>query len=201
MRIHLQLLDGSDAVLTEGTFESPVITISAHQTADLRHEDLLETLTVETDGFDSTFQALGRTHPLRQRNTFRLSDSLTLRIDLYPRAEAVRTARGGCPSCGARMQASLPGGAYRSIVHKQRRCTACDTAVLELDDAPNVLGHFTDLNATDWVLITVAQRCPDCTGTMLRSVLRSARGEAEVERCPRCRLVVIEADDERRLVG
>lgn len=193
-------MDGSDAVLTEGTFESPVITISAHQTADLRHEDLLGTLTVETDGYDATLRAQGQAHPLQRRNTFRLSDSLALRIDLYPRPEAVRTMRGGCPSCGARMQASLPGGAYRSIARKQRRCTACNTAVLELDDAPNVLGHFTDLNATDWVLVTVAQRCPDCTGTMLRSVLRSARGEAEVERCPQCRLVVIEPDDERRLV-
>lgn len=204
MRIHLQLLDLEGTILAEGTFESPSLTLSAHlEYADFVHERLRhhDPYFIESDGYHAAIRKGSTRHRLRRKNLIAIGDELRLRVDLYPRADAVPKVRGACPSCGGMMRTAQVGGAYRSIAREEQRCGECNTAVIALDDAPATLGRFTDQSASDWVHVTVAPRCPRCTESLMRSVFRSAHGEAEVERCPRCQLVVIEPEDEARLTG
>lgn len=203
MRIHLQVVDPADgAVLAEDTFESRAYVVSSNPTtADLTHPRLRATYQIESDGYHAILRHGASTMRLRQKNRVAVANGLELRIDLYPRPDAVPAVRGACPSCGGTLRSSQVGGAYRSIAREERRCHDCQTAVLSIDDAPSALGAFTDLSAGDWVMVTVARRCPTCTQSMLRSVLRTAKGSAEVERCPACRLVVVEPEDEAQLTG
>lgn len=201
MRVHLQLLDAGGTVLAEGTYESPAITISpSADLADLRHADLCYVYEIATDGYHATIRSGKYTHRLRRKNLLLLPNDLKLRVDLYPHPDAVPVTRDACPSCGGVLRSRQVAGAYRSVAREERRCDECQTVVLRLDDAPATLGLFTDHRAADWVLVTVPQRCPRCSRSMLRSVLHSAHGEAEVERCEPCGLVVIEPEDEARLV-
>ncbi len=204
MRIHLQLLDDHGAVLTEGTFESPSLTISGNPTfADLTHERLrgVSAYQIASDGYHAVIRNRVGTHRLRRKNLLRIADGLVLRVDLYPHPDAVPPVRGACPSCGGKLSTTEVGGAYRSVAREEQRCAECGTSVLALRDASATVGRFVDQTAGDWVMVTVAPRCPRCTQSMLRSVFRTARGEAEVERCPRCQLVVMDPEDEARLRG
>ena len=106
-----------------------------------------------------------------------------------------------CPTCGEALVDHQIGGAYRSVAKRERRCGHCNTAVVELRDAPEVLGRFESRSAGDWFHVTVASRCPDCMESMHRAVFRADRGEVEVERCGRCALVVLDATDQARISG
>ncbi len=169
--------------------------------SDLVVPRLLRPLEIRTDGYHATLRSGEVEHRLRRKNLIRLSDDLLLRVDLYPHPDAVPIRRDVCPSCGGVLRGAQVGGAYRTVAREERRCGECNTVVLKLDDAPTVLGHFSDQRAGDWVTVTVPQRCPRCTGTMLSTILRSAHGQTEVEHCPPCGLVVIEPEDEVRLAG
>ena len=205
MRIHLRLFDlASGDLITEGTFESPSLTISSDtRMADFTHPRLRHTPTYEitSDGYHATIRNQSASERLRRKNTLQIDDDLVLKVDLYPRPDAVPPVRGACPSCGGPLSRSQVGGAYRSVAREEHRCGECGTAVLALRDASSALGQFVDQSASDWVTVTVAFRCPQCTQSMLRAVFRSAHGEAQVERCAGCQLVVVEPEDEARLRG
>jgi predicted RNA-binding Zn-ribbon protein involved in translation (DUF1610 family) len=205
MRIHLQLVGSTGEVLRDQTFESDVYVLSAARgprgVADLVHPGLPTTFEVENDGYHAVRRHAAGATRLRRRNRIRITPDLELRLDLYPRPDAVPPVRGACPSRGGGLQKSEVGGAYRSVAREERRCRDCGTAVLSLDGAPSTLGRFTDHSASDWLTVTVANRCPTCTQHLVRSRFQTARGAADVERCPACQLVAIEAEDEAALTG
>lgn len=203
MRIHLQLLDETGVCLTDTSCELSEITISASTLSDLQHPALrsCERIRITTDGYHATFQQGERTHPLQRKNIVEIGANLKLQIDLYPRPDAVPKQKNICPSCGDKLQDEEVGGAYRSIAREQLRCDTCQTEVLTIYDAPETLGHFSDLTSDDFIQVLAGPRCPQCLQSMLRSTLRSQFGEAEVERCPRCLLVVIEPKDKKILLG
>lgn len=109
--------------------------------------------------------------------------------------------KGHCPRCGGPLRQSLGGGAYRSVARNIRSCPACGAEVLELADAALSLGSFVDATSTDFFTVVTPRRCPECEAPLKRSVLRTRHGEAEVERCVRCELLVLERPDLEVLVG
>ena len=108
---------------------------------------------------------------------------------------------GLCPRCGGALRQSLGGGAYRSVARNIRSCPACGAQILELADAAMQLGSFVDATSTDFFTVMTPRRCPECESPLKRSVLRTAKGESEVERCIRCELLVLERPDLDLLVG
>lgn len=201
MRIHLHLSVG-EYFLTEGMFETPTVTI-ATKNADFTHEMLPVStrLTILTDGYHAVLHDGESTRRLRRTTLLEVGNQLRLRIMLFPHPDAVPAERGACPSCGGKLSARHVGGAYRSVAREQMRCADCGTTVLQLENAPAVLGRFLDRSEGDWVHVSVPNRCPRCTAHMLRSVFATEHGETQVERCGRCHLVAIEPEDEARLLG
>jgi len=108
---------------------------------------------------------------------------------------------GLCPRCGGSLRQSLGGGAYRSVARSIRSCPACGAQILELADAAMQLGNFVDATSTDFFTVVTPRRCPECENPLKRSLLRTAKGEAEVERCVRCDLLVLERPDLELLIG
>lgn len=108
---------------------------------------------------------------------------------------------GLCPRCGGTLRQSLGGGAYRSVARSIRSCPACGAQILELAEAAMQLGSFVDATSADFFTVVTPRRCPECENPLKRSVLRTARGEAEVERCVRCDLLVLERPDLDLLMG
>jgi hypothetical protein len=108
---------------------------------------------------------------------------------------------GLCPRCGGALRQSLGGGAYRSVARSIRSCPTCGAQILEVTDAAMSLGSFVDATSTDFFTVVTPRRCPECENPLKRSVLRTAKGESEVERCIRCDLLVLERPDLELLVG
>lgn len=200
--MHLRLAELDGTILLEETFESRSYLLSGRAgIADRVHPRLRSTLEIESDGYHAVLRQGSSALRLRHRNRLKIQDDLELWLDLYPRPDAVPPVRGACPSCGGTLRSSEVFGAYRTMAREQSRCGDCGTSVLSLDAARSTVGEFTDHSASDWVTITVAHRCPKCTRSMLRSRLHTAHGSAEVERCPTCRLVVVDPEDEAALTG
>jgi len=112
-----------------------------------------------------------------------------------------RPGLGACPRCGAAVSERASGGAYRSMVSRERACVACGTAVLELGAAARSIGAFSERPDTEWVTVTVPMDCPQCGNPLTRTSLRTAYGQAEVERCAPCELIVLEQKDRAVLGG
>lgn len=108
---------------------------------------------------------------------------------------------GLCPRCGGALRQSLGGGAYRSVARSIRSCPTCGAQILELAEAAMKLGNFVDATSTDFFTVVTPRRCPECANPLKRSILRTARGESEVERCITCELLVLERPDLDLLVG
>ena len=204
MRIHLLLRDADQRVLKEDSFESSLVSIGQPDHMMFAHRGLPR-LDVVSDGYYAKLVRLAGAavvaeDRLTRRNRFDVGD-LRLHVDLYPRPDAVPRTRGVCPSGGDALVERQAGGAYRAIARRERRCASCQSVVLGLHEAPGILGRFTDRSALDWVHVTVSNRCPECLDSMSRAVFATDRGEIEVERCLRCRLVVLDPGDEQRLRG
>lgn len=200
MRIHLRLNGPGGAAIHEDTIESTMISIGPSEPA-MFHHPALPWLEVRHDGTRASLRAGSATHPLRRQNVVPLEDGAhALQIDLYLRADRMPVVRGACPTCGEPLVDHQVGGAYRSVARKERRCAHCQTAVVDLRDAPDVFGRFADRTA-DWIHVTVSSRCPDCTRTMTRAIFSGERHEVEVERCKPCGVVVLDEADQARLSG
>lgn len=193
MRIHLRLVDREKTVLAEATIESASISIGSSGVCDFHHPRIGVRLDIASDGYHA--QATGRQQTIRlqRRNVLQMPSGDSLLIDLYARPDAVPRVPGLCPSCGDRLASREVGGAYRSVASEELRCPSCDTRVLAIRNAPNVLGRFADRTDDDWVHVTVASRCPSCLDSMSRAVFSSDAGSVTVERCGRCQLVVLDA--------
>jgi hypothetical protein len=201
VRIHLRLVDREQAVLAEATIESASISIGSADVFDFHHPRIGARLDIRSDGYHA--QATGRQQTIRlqRKNVLQMPSGDSLLVDLYPRPDAVPRVRGLCPSCGDVLVDRQVGGAYRAVASEERRCPSCETRVLAIRAAPNVLGRFTDRTADDWVHVTVASRCPSCLDSMSRAVFSGDRGSVTVERCTRCQLVVIGSEDHGALRG
>ncbi len=201
VRVHVEVLNELGEVRESHTVEAPVVTVGGGSLDTLRIEELpgeaLHIL-VEPSG---VWVRTGRAEvAVRETTTFRVTEALALRITPYPR-DAGAAVRGGCPRCGEGLRDRAVGGAYRTIARREQGCPRCGATVIELEDAARTLGAFADLSQTDWVAVVVPVRCPRCATTMRRSVFRTACGNAEVERCAECGVVVLDPDDRARLTG
>lgn len=201
MRIHVLLRDADQLTLKEDSFECDLVSIGQDPDLMFAHAGL-PSLLVVSDGYYATLRRArsAQEDRLTRRNRIEIGP-LRLHIDLYPRPDAVPRTRGVCPSCGDALVERQSGGAYRSIARVERRCASCGSLVLALNEAPGVLGRFSDRSASDWVHVAVSSRCPQCLESMTRAIFATDRGEIEVERCLSCRLVVLDPGDEQRLRG
>ena len=199
MRIHFSLVDHDGRSVHEASVESTVISLGPSEPA-MFHHDALPWMEIHQNGSHATLYVGKRPHPLKRQNVIPLpGDRYALRVDLYLRPEAVPRVRGRCPTCAEALTDHQVGGAYRSVARQERRCGHCETAVVALRDAPEVLRRFDDRSPGDWFHVTVSSRCPDCLEPMERAVFHADRAEVEVERCKRCGLVVLDAEDQARL--
>lgn len=123
-----------------------------------------------------------------------------LRIAMLGEHVSVSGGRGLCPRCNGALREQAMGGAYRSFARELRRCERCQVEIVELADAGEKLGQFADVTQNDWYWVAAPHRCPGCGELMRRSRLRTAKGEAEVERCVTCALIVLDDVDRRRLL-
>lgn len=201
MRIHLRLVDPEQTVLAEATIESASISVGAADVCDFHHPRIGVRLDIASDGYHAQASGRQQTFRLQRRNRLQMPSGDALLIDLYPRPDAVPRVQGLCPSCGDELVSREVGGAYRSVASEELRCPSCDTRVLAIRNAPNVLGRFTDRTDDEWVHVTVAGRCPSCLDSMSRAVFSGDAGSVTVERCARCQLVVIDAGDHQALNG
>ncbi len=204
MRMHVLYVDVEGRTLKEESFDSTVVSIGPSEAMMFAHRGLPR-MDVINDGYHArlrVFRVGGAPEEQRlaRRNRIELGEWV-LRIDLYPRPDAVPRQRGVCPSCGDALVEHQAGGAYRSVARLERRCRSCEALVLALHDAPGVIGAFADRSAHEWVTVIVASRCPQCLESMTRATWSTDRGTIEVERCVPCALVVLEPEDERRLRG
>lgn len=113
----------------------------------------------------------------------------------------VSGGRGRCPRCNGTLRQQSMGGAYRSFARDLRRCERCQVEIVELADAGEKLGQFADATQNDWYWVAAPNRCPGCGNLMKRARLRTAKGEAEVERCIPCELLVLDDLDRRTLLA
>lgn len=112
-----------------------------------------------------------------------------------------RPRPGACPRCGAAVSELQAGGAYRSMVSRERSCAACGTTVLELSATEQSIGAFSERPDSEWVTVSVTMSCPSCGVALTRTSLRTAHGVAEVERCVACALIVLDPKDRVVLGG
>ena len=125
-------------------------------------------------------------------------DGVKLRFSLLP--GGVVGGRGACPRCGGSLRQALQGGAYRSVARDLKSCGRCGVQVVELRDAGHALGQFSDVTESDWFFVAAPHRCPTCAQLLKRARFRTAKGEAQVERCVACHLVVLDPGDLDALV-
>jgi Zn-finger nucleic acid-binding protein len=123
-----------------------------------------------------------------------------LRLSVSSGTTRVAGGVGRCPKCNASLRHESAGGAYRSFARDLQHCPACGADVVKLEDADQTLGTFTDATQNDWYWVAAPHLCPSCGELMRRSRLRTARGDAEVERCLPCGLVVLDPADRTRLL-
>lgn len=123
-----------------------------------------------------------------------------LRIVLYG-GSPIQPQKGMCPRCGGGLRRQTLGGAYRSVAQEERICGRCQTSVVAFRAAARTVGLFSAARRTEWVHVTASMKCPECLRPMELQVFRTTAGEAEVERCHRCGLVVFSAEDRRTLSG
>lgn len=125
---------------------------------------------------------------------------IRLRLSVSSGVAEVAGGLGRCPKCNASLRHESAGGAYRSFARDLRHCPTCGVDVVKLEDADQTLGSFTDVTQNDWYWVAAPHLCPACGELMRRSRLRTARGDAEVERCLPCGLVVLDPTDRTRLL-
>jgi hypothetical protein len=129
---------------------------------------------------------------------------IRLRLSLISASNAaslgVSGGKGRCPKCSSSLQQRAVGGAYRSFARDVRACGVCHVEVVELDEAGETLGQFSDVTENDWYWVAAPHRCPSCGDLMRRSRLRTRHGEADVERCVPCALLVLDDEDRSRLL-
>lgn len=196
MRVYLEVLGPGGEVRSAHTLDAPVVSVGGADDDGIYVAGLPEhALEVHVQPGRVAVRTASQEVPVREATTFRLTDAVALHITPQ------RTEAGGCPRCGAVLHDRSAGGAYRAIARRERTCARCGTSVIDLEDAARTVGAFADLSRNDWVAVIVPLRCPRCTTTMHRAVFRTARGEAEVERCVRCGVVVLDATDRTRLTG
>lgn len=123
-----------------------------------------------------------------------------LRLSMLGEQISVSGGRGRCPRCSGTLREQAMGGAYRSFARELRRCEGCRVEIFALADAGETLGQFADVTQNDWYWVAAPHRCPGCGELMRRSRLRTAKGEAEVERCAVCALLVLDDEDRGRLL-
>ncbi|MBX3246341.1 MAG: hypothetical protein KF901_04085 [Myxococcales bacterium] len=131
---------------------------------------------------------------------FRLPE-VGLRLTLEAAGRAITGGKGRCPRCSASLRTQVAGGAYRSFAREVRECTACRVDIVSFDEAGQTFGTFADVTANEWFWVATTLRCPGCGELMRRAIFRTARGQADVERCIPCGLVLVDEEDRRRLVG
>lgn len=131
---------------------------------------------------------------------FRIPE-VSLRLTLETGARSITGGVGRCPRCSSSLRVQRAGGAYRSFAREVQECAACRVDIVRFDEASQTFGTFVDATANDWFWVATTLRCPSCAELMRRSVFRTARGQADVERCVPCGLVLVDEEDRARLVG
>jgi len=137
-----------------------------------------------------------------ERARFEIAD-VRLRFTLL--RDRISGGRGRCPYCACELrylnEVKVGAGAYRSMARDVRRCPRCAIDVVALSQAAAEIGTFVDLARSDWYFVAAPHRCPICTNLLARSRLRTQRGEAHVERCGPCDVVVLHERDREALLG
>lgn len=197
MRVHIGIVDSTGRVVRGALFEGPVVRIGSDAGAHLQipgFDGLAVEIHIEPEAL--VVRSVQGTYELREATVFRLDDQIAIRL-----TPVVDPATNTCPRCAAPMREHAIGGAYRSMARAEQTCTVCGTSVIELDEAARTIGAFTDLSRHDWLTVVVQIACNRCRTVMVRSVFRTDVGQAEVERCTHCSLVIVDPDDRRRLAG
>ena len=197
MRIHLVLLDLTDTVLQEATIESALITIGSGSSMMFSYPGVGR-CDITSDGYHAVLVTARTKLHLRRTNMLEVGPERRLRVDLYPRPEAVPRRKGDCPTCGGSLRDRGGGGAYRTFARSEQSCE-CGTVVLTLRDVHERHGQFADRSRNDLVDVTVSARCPRCLEHLQRAVYSFHDSELEVERCVRCDLVVLDTQDQQAL--
>ncbi len=201
MRIHLSLLDAHGQTLHEASYDSNLVTVGDGKRLMFAYRELPR-IDIETDGYHASARAVSSGAPpqrLLRDNIIPVGNDLRLRVQLFPRPDAVPRRRGACPACGDDLVERRSGGAYRSVATTERGCASCGAVVLTLRSARETHGRFSDRSQHDLVAVTVAGRCPRCLESMTRAIYVFENRQLEVERCRACELVVLDREDQARL--
>jgi hypothetical protein len=196
MRVRVEIVDEKGSVVSDGIFDAPLLRIGGDESDDIRIAGLPTwAADVRVEG-DRVTVTTGKTeYVVQEAMTFHVRD-VSIRVTPHP-----ATLPSGCPRCRAPMRDHAVGGAYRSMARREHVCTSCGVTLVELTDAAMSIGAFVDLSRNEWVAVIVPQPCLRCRQLMVRSVFRTDHGEAQVERCPPCGLVLLDPTDRARLAG
>jgi hypothetical protein len=200
MTLQIELLGKDDVVELARTFQQSHVSIGGGDGDDIQVSGLPARALVVVESADGAWvEGGGARTPLVSNEPLVVRFGRhALRACVY---RALQAAPGACPRCGGAIDERSTGGAYRSMVKRERACAACGTAVLELDEAADAIGEFAERSETEWLVVTAPMSCPECSEPLTRTMLRTAHGQAEVERCAACALVVLDKNDRAVLAG
>jgi hypothetical protein len=196
----IQHLAPDGSIRTDVLVDLPVVHAGGGEGDDVHIEGLSPfALRLELDGATAILAVGGKRVRLEQRWTTLEVGMAIVRIGVYPRVG--KAVRGGCPRCGGSLSEQHEGGPYRAVARREMTCEACELSVLELVDAAAAVGAFSQERQGLWVHVAAPMSCPTCLRPMQRWILTTNKGQAEVERCVPCAVVVLDEDDRSRLSG
>lgn len=199
MTIRIALLRADGVATREQTFES-YASVGGGESDDFVVAGLPYAALFVSDGPGGASVQSGATSIALAPNQVTVLDVGAWKLQVTVFGGAHRTP-GGCPRCGAPVSERASGGAYRSMVSREQTCDGCGTTVIELGATAQSIGAFSERPETEWVTVSVPMSCPKCSSHLTRTSLRTAHGVAEVERCVRCAIIVLEKKDRAVLGG